>query len=123
MKRIVIIAITLSMLIGCISQTDTNIKKLDVVTFKNEIDKEDVQLIDVRTPKEFKAGHIETAKLIDFLSNDFNEKAQALDKTKPVYLYCKRGGRSAKASKVLNDLGFTKIYDLKGGFLAWLKDN
>ena len=44
---------------------------------------------------------------------------QKLDKSKPVVLYCKGGGRSAKCAKKLKDAGFEKIYDLEGGLSKW----
>ena len=77
------------------------------------------QVIDVRTPSEYEQGYIGEAALLDFLAPDFKEKAQKLDKNKPVYLYCRSGGRSGRASKVLKGLGFTEINDLNGGYSAW----
>lgn len=81
------------------------------------------QLIDVRTDEEFGASHLKNAQNICVTDSDFREKASFLDKNKPVYVYCKKGGRSAKAAKVLKELGFTKIYDLQGGITAWDKNN
>ena len=42
-----------------------------------------------------------------------------LDKEKPIAVYCKSGGRSGGASKLLLELGFKEIYDLEGGILNW----
>jgi len=92
---------------------------VDVMTFKKEISNNGIQLIDVRTPDEYSQGHIKGAFLINFFSEYFKENLNKLDKNKPVYVYCKSGGRSAKTSEILADMGFTKIVDLKGGFLAW----
>ena len=78
-----------------------------------------VQLIDVRTPKEYKESHVKGAQNICVTSADFKEKVKTLDKDKPVYVYCKKGGRSANAAKQLKDMGFTKIYDMNGGMLLW----
>lgn len=75
------------------------------------------QLIDVRTPKEFQAGHLPGAENIDILQDGVVSRFQSLDKEKTVYVYCQKGGRSAKASKVLDSLGF-KTVDLLGGFGA-----
>ena len=80
---------------------------------------EEVQLIDVRTPAEFAEGHIENAKNIDFYSANFDLQIDALDKSKPVILYCKSGGRSAKCVSKLNLKGFKVIYDLQGGINHW----
>ena len=80
---------------------------------------EEVQLIDVRTPAEFAEGHIENAKNIDFYSANFDLQIDALDKSIPVILYCKSGGRSAKCVSKLNLKGFKVIYDLQGGINHW----
>ena len=78
-----------------------------------------IQLIDVRTPEEFKGNHLKGAQNICVTSDDFKEKVKMLDKNKPVYVYCNRGGQSAQAAIALKELGFTKIYDLEGGILLW----
>tara|TARA_R110000787_G_scaffold71771_1_gene159769 strand:- start:22580 stop:23059 length:480 start_codon:yes stop_codon:yes gene_type:complete len=78
-----------------------------------------VQLVDVRTPEEYKESHLKGAQNICVTSDDFNEKVKTLDKNKPVYVYCKKGGRSANAAKQLKEMGFTKIYDMDGGILLW----
>ncbi|HER40444.1 MAG TPA: rhodanese-like domain-containing protein [Salinimicrobium catena] len=91
--------------------------------YKKEIKKKDIQLVDVRTPEEFKEGHIKGAKNIDFFSEDFITQFEALDKNEPVYIYCRSGNRSAKASKKLSEAGFKKIIDLQGGYKAWTSGN
>lgn len=83
----------------------------------------DIQLIDVRTPKEFAEGYIEGAKMIDYFSADFMTQIEKLDKNKDLYIYCKSGYRSGKAAKKLEAAGFTKIHDLKGGILNWNQSN
>ncbi|MEL6250571.1 MAG: rhodanese-like domain-containing protein [Bacteroidota bacterium] len=83
---------------------------------------EDMQLVDVRTPKEFEEGHIETALNYDVNGSDFATQVKSLDKTKPVLLYCKKGGRSARAAKQLQGMGFMTIYDLEGGYTAWIQE-
>jgi len=79
------------------------------------------QLIDVRTPEEVAAGKIENAVNIDFYADDFENKIMALNKEKPVLLYCKSGGRSGKTAKKLQNAGFKEIYDLDGGYTDWSK--
>lgn len=81
--------------------------------------KANVQLVDVRTPDEYKAGHISNAKNINFYDADFKAQMDKLDKSKPIAVYCGVGGRSGKASTVLTQLGFKTIYDLQGGMTAW----
>ena len=77
------------------------------------------QIVDVRTPEEFGASHLKDAQNICVTEDDFKEKIKSLDKNKPVYVYCKKGGRSAKAAEILAEMGFTEIYDLQGGITAW----
>ncbi len=112
---------SLSSLLGCKSESKAMVQIVSVAEFKEGLSNNEVQLIDVRTPKEYNDGHIENARLIDFLSEDFKIKIQELDKEKPIYLYCRSGGRSGKASIVMEELGFKEIVDLKGGYLAWSK--
>ncbi len=101
------------------AQQDDRIHILEVTTFKDSIAQAKVQLIDVRTPEEFEAGHIETALNIDFFSEQFNADFEKLEKDKPVYIYCKSGNRSGQAAKKLAEMGFEMIYDLKGDFLNY----
>ena len=78
-----------------------------------------LQLVDVRTEDEYEVSHLKNAQNICVTSTDFKEKVAALDKAKPVYVYCKKGGRSAKAASILKEMGFTKVYDLQGGLTSW----
>ena len=95
---------------------------LDVATYEKKMTQPDVQLVDVRTPEEFSQGHIENAVNIDFMADDFDAKVANLDKEKPVMVYCKSGGRSAKASARLKELGFKTITDLEGGITNWTSE-
>ena len=76
-------------------------------------------VLDVRTPKEFSAGHIAGAVNIDIKSPDFEKKVEALDKDKPYIVHCARGGRSAAACEKMEKLGFKLLYDFSGGMNAW----
>ena len=78
-------------------------------------------IIDIRTLGEFKAGHLENAIHIDFLKEDFPDAIQKLNRDKPYLVHCQSGGRSSNSLKIWKTLGFTKIYHLDGGFLAWKK--
>lgn len=80
-----------------------------------------VQLLDVRTPQEFASGHIESAKNINYYDLNFRSQVGSLDKNKPLYVYCQSGIRSAKAVSILKSMGFKQIYDMEGGFGAWLR--
>jgi rhodanese-related sulfurtransferase len=76
-------------------------------------------LIDVRTPEEYQQGALANAGNIDFYASDFKDKLAELPKGFPVYVYCRSGGRSANAAKVLVEMGYTEVHNLKGGYLAW----
>ncbi|MCK5401217.1 MAG: rhodanese-like domain-containing protein [Flavobacteriaceae bacterium] len=119
MKNILLLLFLTSTLFACKAQTKEVITVVDVVTFNKGLSNNEVQLVDVRTPDEFKEGHIENAVLIDYKSDDFRTKAQELDVDKPLYLYCRSGKRSGMASIILKELGFKEIVDLEGGYLAW----
>ena len=131
MRFILIFILSISLLSGCASAADpvlgnptpeeiaTGIQLLDVPTFSEGIDRRRVQLVDVRTPEEYDAGHIEKAVNIDFLAEGFENAIQEIDKDRPVFIYCRSGGRSGQAARLMKELGFKKVYDLKGGFLNW----
>lgn len=83
------------------------------------IELDDVQIVDVRTAREYQDGFIKNAQNIDFTSPTFEQDILKLDKNKPVILYCETGGQSAQCAKKLKDAGFIKIYDVKGGITQW----
>lgn len=94
---------------------------LNVEEFKAKISDPNTVILDVRTPEEVAAGKIEGALEINFHDNDFKEKVAALDKEKTYLIYCKSGGRSGKACKILQKSGFPSLYNLDGGWTAWSK--
>lgn len=108
-----------SSIFGVMGQENDTYKVLDVQTFKDSIATKKVQLIDVRTPEEYKEGHITDAKNIDFYSKEFTAEFNKLDKDQPVYIYCRSGSRSRQAGNKLSEMGFKEIYDLKGGILNY----
>ena len=78
-------------------------------------------VLDVRTLGEFNAGHIPGAINLDVSAPDFKEKAAALDKNKVFLVHCASGIRSVRACQQLSRLEFPKLYNLPGGFKAWVK--
>ena len=104
---------------SCLETKNTNIKLVTPEEMEAILDLEDVQLVDVRTPEEYKKVHIPNSQNIDFTSPTFDEDITKLDKEKPVILYCKGGIKSAKCAKKLQEAGFKKIYDLEGGLSKW----
>lgn len=76
-------------------------------------------LVDVRTPAEIAQGAIAGSIAMDFSQDDFQAQLTQLPKDRAIYLYCAVGGRSSKASDLLVQHGFTKVYNLQGGMTAW----
>lgn len=109
----------LLVMVACSSPSDAQSKRISNEEMAALMKKEGVQIVDVRTPQEVSFGIIEGAKTIDFYDPAFESKISALDKTKPIVVYCAVGGRSASAATKLQSLGFKEIYDLKGGFRGW----
>ncbi|MFY8162466.1 MAG: rhodanese-like domain-containing protein [Candidatus Kapaibacteriota bacterium] len=98
----------------------SNVKSINSAEAKELIKKGKVELIDVRTPAEVSAGYIKGTKIFaDYMGNDFKAKTAKLDKSKTYLVYCKSGGRSAKASSELTAAGFTNIINLSGGISSW----
>lgn len=120
--RHIVILFMLLLFMSCKGQDTEQTKKIDIDTFKTEVIGKDVQLVDVRTSKEYMVGHIDDAINIDMRDNEkFKDKVSKLNKSKPIYIYCHSGGRSNKASKILEELGFEEIYDFSGGWSTWSK--
>ena len=94
-------------------------KDVDVAEFKQLVNKGEGQILDVRTPEEWAEGTIKGATKMNFFDSNFDAQLGQLDKTQPVYVYCKSGGRSGKATKKMKKMGFTTVYNLNGGIGAW----
>lgn len=80
------------------------------------------KVIDVRTPEEYSAGHIEEAMLIDYYKPDFKDKIGELDKSGKYLLYCRTGVRSSKARGIMESMGFENVSDLAGGYAGWVRN-
>lgn len=78
-------------------------------------------ILDVRTPREFAAGHLPGAVNINWTDKSFAGKIARLDKSKTYLVHCAIGGRSAKACGKLEEEKFLNLYNLKGGYEAWTK--
>lgn len=76
-------------------------------------------VLDVRTPEEVKQGALPGAVNIDYNDPGFQKNIAALDRNKVYFVYCAKGVRSSKAVDVMEDLGFTHINNLDGGFVGW----
>ncbi|UPT70303.1 MAG: rhodanese-like domain-containing protein [Flavobacterium sp. JAD_PAG50586_2] len=106
--------------ISCQGQPSKAIQTIDAKQYAEKLKAtEHPQLLDVRTPEEYKTEHIENAVNVNWNGEDFAAKVNAYDKSKPVFVYCKVGGRSANAAAKLAEMGFTEIYNLDGGIMKW----
>jgi len=102
-------------------QEAKSFKNADVAEFdKLRADKKNI-VLDVRTKKEFDAGHIPGAVNIDVNAPDFEEKVARLDKGQTYLVHCGAGVRSVKACEKMGKLEFPKLVNLEGGFKAWEK--
>jgi thioredoxin len=106
--------------LSCQGQATKPVQTLDVKTYAEKLkNTEKPQLLDVRTPEEFGVEHLENADNVNVNSPDFAAKAAQYDKSKPIFVYCKVGGRSAQAADKLVAMGFTEVYNLEGGIMKW----
>ncbi len=82
-------------------------------------------LLDVRSAKEFAAGHVEGAQLLphDEIATRVAELDEQLggDRTRPLVVYCRSGRRSSEAKATLEQAGFTQVIDL-GAMSNWCED-
>lgn len=95
---------------------------LEPKVFSNHINKQNIQLVDVRTPKEHSREYIQGAININYYSENFADSLLLLNREKAVYVFCRSGKRSNKSVTKFKKIGFDTIYQLKGGFLNWKKE-
>lgn len=97
------------------------ITDLDPVSFQAQMKTEPGTLIDVRTPEEYNEVYIADAVNIDINSDEFKPAINALDKNKTYYVYCHAGARSVTAACYMEEIGFTRIYNLEEGISSWIR--
>ena len=130
MKIFLLMISSMFMLSGCIktevkSQKPNDDKENRYITVNADDFKEllikyknnpDAVVIDVRTPDEFSGGHIDGAVNIDYYAADFKASLDALDKSKIYLIYCRSGNRSGRTLSIMQDMNFSKVYNLNGGY-------
>ncbi|HOT95019.1 MAG TPA: rhodanese-like domain-containing protein [Methanoregulaceae archaeon] len=97
---------------------------LTVEQFKQKIEEyrdrpSDLVILDVRTPTEFERERLRDAVNLDVSAGVFKDRAARLDRDRTYLVYCQIGTRSAHAAAIMADLGFTKVYNMKGGIVKW----
>ncbi|RZJ26258.1 MAG: redoxin domain-containing protein [Flavobacterium sp.] len=109
--------------LSCNAQPSKNAKVLAPAAYAEKIKATpNAQILDVRTPAEFAGEHLDNAANVNWNGDNFEAEAAKFDKSKPVFVYCKIGGRSAQAAAKLGQMGFKEIYDLQGGIMKWNAD-
>jgi adenylyltransferase/sulfurtransferase len=97
---------------------ETPIPTMTVRELKQKLDKGDkFVLLDVREPFEWDICHIDHAKLIPL--GQLPSRMSELDSADEIVIHCKSGGRSAKAVRLLQEAGFSKLHNVEGGITAW----
>jgi rhodanese-related sulfurtransferase len=117
MKKIIALIASALLLAGCSSSSSAI--DLSVTEFSAKVAEAGVITLDVRTPGEFAEGYIQGARLIDFQSGNFENEIAALDKNATYAVYCRSGNRSGQAVKVMQDAGFTNVFNMNGGVIDW----
>ena len=76
-------------------------------------------ILDVRTPAEFREGHLPGAVNMDYFGGPFETQIQSLPKTAPVLLYCRTGNRSGSAYDIMTKAGIGNILHMNEGITKW----
>jgi phage shock protein E len=105
-----------------LGKAKAEVKKVTAEDVKAAIDKkENAVFLDVRDPNEYGAGHLPGAINVSRGTLEFNIWDKVSDKNAKIYVYCKTAGRSAFATKTLNDLGYKNAVLMDAQFADWIK--
>ena len=80
---------------------------------------DDLVIIDVSTPREYKNLHLDGAINMNLISRFFKTRLDVMNKSTTYVVYCKVGGRSKVAQKLMRQFGFETVYNITGGTLLW----
>jgi len=83
---------------------------------------QDFLILDVRTLLEFSNEYIEGAINLDFQSETFKDELSKLDRNRTYLVYCASGRRSGNSLKIMQEIGFTEVYEISGGIVAWKQE-
>jgi rhodanese-related sulfurtransferase len=104
---------------ACAPTSETGNELAKSQRFERLMKKSNTVVLDVRTPEEYKEGHLPNAVLLDFNGGVFDAEFAKLDRSKNYLVYCKSGRRSDKAAGKMKGAGFSNVIQLKGGIQAW----
>lgn len=94
-------------------------KDINLEEFNNLRSRDGFVVLDVRSPREVAAGAIPDHIAINVMAGSFREEVAKLDSSNTYLVYCKSGMRSAKACRIMAEMGFDKLYNFKGGMSVW----
>lgn len=103
--------------------TNTSFRNVDVTEAKKILGNTNYTWLDVRTAEEVADGKIGNPMTLDFYADDFKNQIANLPKQKNYIVYCKSGGRSAKACELMKGMGFNNVINLTGGYQEWSQSN
>lgn len=95
------------------------VDEIDVQSAATAFSDPSVQIVDCRSQREWKSGHIRGARLMPL--DTIGSRAKDLDPARPVVVVCRSGHRSSIAARTLASHGFTDVKSLKGGLSAWTR--
>ena len=117
MKKILVVVAALfgiALLTGCGSSSSA-VTNVDPAAFLTTASQSGTVVVDVRTPAEYAAGHIDGAINIDVEASTFDAEIAKLDKNATYAVYCHSGRRSGLATEAMGKAGFAHVYNLNGG--------
>ena len=108
------------------SNSESIIKNISLVEanklIQNNLENKDFIIVDVRTKKEFQNGYIENAMNIDYHADNFSDLIEKLERNKTYLIYCRSGGRSGSALRIMDKMGFEEVYNMTGGITQWQEE-
>lgn len=107
-------------LFGWFKKSTPKYQNISVAEFKEiKAANKSAVILDVRSLSETKAGAIKGHKQLDVMAGGFKTKLAGLDQAATYLVYCKSEMRSRRACGIMAKNGFSNLYNLKGGYLAW----
>jgi rhodanese-related sulfurtransferase/glutaredoxin len=118
MKKLLVCFLLFLGLAACNSQAQK--ASVSVAEFETKMQSGTYQILDVRTAAEYQSGHLKNSLQADWNNPEqFKDRTQYLDKSKPILVYCASGVRSANAAQYLLGLGYKEVLNMQGGLTAW----
>jgi len=105
-----------------VTPSQNSVKNISAAEAKTlMLENPEIEILDVRTPAEYGAGHLKKSANVDFLGSGFLKNIENLDPNKTYLIYCAVGGRSSQAAQLMQKQGFNSVYNSKEGFSALKK--